>query len=151
MGRLTKPGVLALVALFMIAVSTIAEAQRAGRHHGGHHRGHHHHGHSHSHFGLGFVFGAPLWYGYGYGYGAPVYPAYAPYAYAPYPAYVPHPAYTPYYAGQAPVYVERGDVAVVPREGGPVWYYCRDTDLYYPYARQCPGSWERVPAQPVSR
>jgi len=28
------------------------------------------------------------------------------------------------------------------------WYYCRDPEGYYPYVRECNGSWEPVPAMP---
>ena len=44
-----------------------------------------------------------------------------------------------------PIYVERSDV--VP-EGGGSWFFCRESNGYYPYVKQCPGGWQRVPAQP---
>ncbi|MBV8801115.1 MAG: hypothetical protein JO208_15080 [Alphaproteobacteria bacterium] len=34
------------------------------------------------------------------------------------------------------------------QDSGDYWYYCRDPEGYYPYVRQCDGSWEPVPAQP---
>jgi hypothetical protein len=43
------------------------------------------------------------------------------------------------------VFVERADV--VP-EGAASWYFCRESNGYYPYVKQCPGGWERVPARP---
>lgn len=91
---------------------------------GGRHHRHHHHG---ARIGVGVVFGAPLWYP------APLYyPYYRPYYYA-----APAPA---------PVYIERDrDVA----ESSPYWYFCRESDAYYPYVKQCPGPWQRVPAQPA--
>jgi hypothetical protein len=94
------------------------------------------HGRSGARVHLGFHFGVPLgsaWY----------HPWY----------YYPPPTYYPYYRApivvqpaSPPVYVERSDV--VP-EGTASWYYCRDANGYYPYVRQCPGGWERVPARPA--
>jgi hypothetical protein len=90
---------------------------------GGGHRGH-------GHVSLGFHFGVPLgWYSPWY-WGPPVY-------YAPAPVVVQPPAPT--------VYVERSDT--VP-EGTASWYFCRESNAYYPYVKQCPGGWQRVPAQP---
>lgn len=80
---------------------------------------------------LGLHFGVPLgWY-------SPWYYAPPPSYYYPAPVVVSPPAPT--------VYVERGDV--VP-EGAASWYYCRESNGYYPYVKQCPGGWERVPARP---
>jgi hypothetical protein len=78
---------------------------------------------------LGLHFGFPL---YGWGW----YPGPA-YYYAPAPVYVQPPA--------PPVYVERSDV--VPQGPG-TWYFCRESNTYYPYVKLCPGGWTRVPAQP---
>src|SRR5690606_16777606 len=98
------------------------------RHHHHHFRHHHHHG---SRLHLGFVFGGPLWYP------APVYS---------YPYYAPAIVVPP-----APrVYIERDDK--VAQESAPgYWYYCRESDTYYPYVKECAGPWERVPAQPPAR
>lgn len=80
---------------------------------------------------LGFHFGVPLgWY----------YPWY----YAPPPVYY-YPAPVTLQPPAPTVWVERGDV--VP-EGTASWYFCRESNGYYPYVKQCPGGWERVPAQP---
>ena len=89
-----------------------------------------HGGKARVHVGLGFHFGVPLYGGWGW-YGPPAYYYYPP------PAYVQPPA--------PAVYVERGDV--VP-EGPGTWYFCRESNTYYPYVKQCPGGWTRVPAQP---
>ena len=67
---------------------------------------------------------------------------YSPWYYAPPPAYYYPPAPV---VVQPPVYVERSDV--VP-EGPGTWYFCRESNSYYPYVKQCPGGWTRVPAQP---
>jgi hypothetical protein len=118
--------VILLLALAALSGSALA--------HGGHRGG--------PRVSFGFHFGVPLY--------SPWYPAYYP---APYysPYYSP---YSPYYYPVAPVvvqppappvYVERSDV--VP-EGSGTWYFCRESNSYYPYVKQCPGGWTRVPAQP---
>jgi hypothetical protein len=90
------------------------------------------HGHSHGRVVLGFNFGFPL-YAPWYHYPAPVY------YYPPTPVYVSPPAPTQY--------VERNDVAEQAPSPG-MWYFCRESNTYYPYVKQCPGGWQRVPAQP---
>jgi hypothetical protein len=80
---------------------------------------------------LGFHFGFPGWY-------APWYYAPAPVYYYPSPPVVVQPS-------SPPVYIERSDV--VP-EGPGTWYFCRESNTYYPYVKQCAGGWTRVPAQP---
>ncbi len=122
--RSFKVSVIVLAALATVLVSSAALARGGHRHH------HHHRHHSHSGLSLGFVFGGPLWY--------PA-PAYSyPYAYPP--AVVVNPA--------PRLYIERDDPAIA-RESSPgYWYYCRESNVYYPYVKECAGSWERVPAQP---
>ena len=125
---------LAAVATALTSGAALARGGHGG--HGGHHHGHG--GHHHSGVSLGFVFGGPLWY--------PA-PAYAyPYAY-PYGysySYPPAVAVNP-----APrVYIER-DQEVIARTSAPgYWYYCRESNVYYPHAKECAGPWERVPARP---
>ena len=87
-----------------------------------------HHGHGHSHLSLGFTFGVPL---------------FSPWYYPP-PAYY-YPAPVVVQPSSPPIYVERSDV--VP-EGAGSWFFCRESNGYYPYVKQCPGGWQRVPAQP---
>ena len=41
--------------------------------------------------------------------------------------------------------------AAAPAQPQAEWYYCADSRSYYPYARECPGGWQRIPAQPPSR
>jgi hypothetical protein len=83
-----------------------------------------------------FSFGIPLGWPY---YGAPAYYP-APYYYPPAAIIAPYP----------PVYVERDDVE---REAPPAtstwYYYCAQSKAYYPYVRQCPGGWQRVPPRPA--
>ena len=80
---------------------------------------------------FGVHFGVPV--------GYPWYPAY----YYPGPYYYPAPVVVQ--QPSPPVYVERSDS--VP-EGAGTWYFCRESNGYYPYVKQCPGGWTRVPAQP---
>jgi hypothetical protein len=81
-------------------------------------------------------------------------PFYSPFYY-PYPGYYYPPAYYPPVVAApvaaAPVYLEQpmlgepGPPALgVPRASGAYWYYCRDTQTYYPYVQQCASPWERV-------
>jgi hypothetical protein len=107
-----------LVALVVLAV--LSGSAFAG---GGHH---HRHG---PRVSLGFHFGVPFYHPWYY-HPAPVY-------YPVAPVYVQPPA--------PPVYVERSDVVL---EGPGTWYFCRESNAYYPYVKQCPGGWTRVPAQP---
>ena len=89
----------------------------------------------------------------GYWYPGPYYYPYAPY---PYPYYAPYSSYyAPYpYAG-APgpqEYVERSPAQPQASEGQPsgYWYYCRESNGYYPNVNECAGGWERVPPRPQS-
>ena len=88
------------------------------------------HGHSRVHFGL--YFGAPL-------YWHPYYPP--PYYYPP-TVVVPQ---------SPPVYIERGGQAEqAPADQG-WWYFCRESNAYYPYVKHCPGGWEKVRPQPPAQ
>jgi hypothetical protein len=94
-----------------------------------------------------------------YAYPAPVYAYPAPaYAY-PAPAYTyPAPAYSypaPAYSYPAPAgapfgaYAEQGYAQTAPAQAQQQdWYFCAGSNAYYPYARECPGGWQRVPSQP---
>ena len=73
---------------------------------------------------LGFHFGFPLYAPYWH-YPPPIY-------YYPYPAVVAPPT-------SPPVYVERNE---------DWWYYCEETRAYYPYVKECPTGWKRVPPAP---
>jgi hypothetical protein len=86
--------------------------------------------------GFGIYLGGPAWWGPGYYYPQPFY------AYPP--AVVTVPA-------SPPVYIERGEAQSVPApdQGSQNWwYYCANPSGYYPYVKQCPGGWQRVPPQP---
>lgn len=109
---------LALVLLAALLAATSGAAMAGGRH-------------RHGHVSLGFHFGVPLGWYHPWHWGPPVY--YYPAA----PVVVQPPAPT--------AFVERSDV--VP-EGTASWYFCRESNGYYPYVKACPGGWERVPARP---
>ena len=77
-------------------------------------------------------------------FGAPVY-------WHPWPAYtyvVPPPVYYPPVVVQSspPVYVERQDAPA--SDAGGWWYYCEATRGYYPYVKECPQGWQKVPPAP---
>ena len=82
--------------------------------------------HGHSRVIVGFNFGVPV---------------YAPWYYYPPAVYAPPTPTT---------YVERSDVAeqAPPAQPPATWYFCRESNAYYPYVKTCPGGWARVPAQP---
>lgn len=129
-------------AFALILGAALASGPAMAQYHG------HGHGHGHGYGGVrfGVSVGVPLlalgYYGLPY-YGS-VYPTY-PYA-APVYAYPP-------VATQPPVYVEQGAVPGVQAQN-PVpadWFYCAASRAYYPYVTECPGGWQRVPAQPPSR
>ena len=108
----------ALLAVCIAGASAAAtEADARDRHHHHHHRGH-----------VGIWFGAPLFY-----------PHYYPRYYYPPTVVIPAPP---------PVYIEQPQSAVpapAPTQGSAAyWYYCRDTQTYYPYVQQCATPWEQV-------
>ena len=78
--------------------------------------------------GFGFPYPYPYYgyYPFPYGYG---YPYYYPYAYS-------YPYYNSYRYDPPTVYVES--------EQPFYWYFCRDSETYYPYVTSCPGGWTKV-------
>ena len=112
-------------------------------------------------------------YGYGYGYPAYGYGAYAPWPgysyprpayyyprpvyYGPryYPYYAPYYAYPPYPVVETapaapPVYVERDSGQAAPALPAGYWYYCAESQAYYPSVTQCRSGWEQVAPLPAS-
>jgi hypothetical protein len=90
------------------------------------------------HFGIGVGFPG-YWPGYYY---PPNYPSYY------YPPVVTAPA-------APPVYIEQGasQAAPAPAPGqanNNWWYYCTESQAYYPYVKQCASAWQRVAPQPAS-
>ncbi len=86
--------------------------------------GFHGHGHHHGHAFVrgGIVVGAPFWWW------GPAYP-YGYYADPPVVVQEPAPAYiAPSAPPPAPTY----------------WYYCQQSQAYYPYVKECPGGWMTV-------
>jgi hypothetical protein len=96
-------------------------------------------------FGLGWPWwGWPGYYPYAYGYGYP-------YAYAPYYGSYGYPDADPPYAEGGPgpqAYGENQAPAASAPPAQAYWYYCRDSQTYYPYVRSCNGPWEPVLPQP---
>jgi len=123
----------------------------AGYHGGGYHGGYGYRG------GYGYGYrGGYGYYGRGYGgasfgfyFGGPGWgwPGYYPYAYAPYS----YPYYAPPYAVTAPAppaYMENQAPGPSSPPATAYWYYCRESQSYYPYVRSCQGNWEPVSPQP---
>ena len=79
-----------------------------------------------------------------------IYPPYYPYSY---PYYVPRVYLPPVVVAPPPppqVYVEQPVTsATVPTLETGFWYYCKEAQTYYPYVKQCPGSWQKVAPQPA--
>jgi hypothetical protein len=71
-----------------------------------------------------------VWWGYPYWSGAYPYP-YPAYAYSyPVDTYGAFPAVPESYGAPLP--------------GASYWYYCQDTQAYYPYVKECPSGWLTV-------
>jgi hypothetical protein len=124
--KVGKLGWAALLAGCAVFASGSAMAQHS---HGGFHGGHG--GHGHVVIGVGVGVGPWYW------------PWYSPYYYPYYPAY-PYYSYYPPAAAAPPSYIEQ---QAAPASAD--WYYCEGSRAYYPYVKDCPGGWERVPAQPA--
>jgi hypothetical protein len=66
---------------------------------------------------------------------------------------VPFPYYSPWYY-PPPVYYDPPPVIVAPpapavaQPQSQYWYYCADSKMYYPYAKECPSGWQPVTPQP---
>jgi len=117
----------ALVGSSIIATSADARGG-GGRHHHHHHRS-----------GGGFFFAAPFFY----------YPGYAYYPRYYYPPYHYPSHYPSSVAAQAgpPVYIEQSAPAAGPapsQSSTAYWYYCRDSQTYYPYVQSCASPWQEV-------
>lgn len=130
--------VIALLLGATVLTSTAAIADR-GRGHGGHG------GHGNRGVSLGIGVGLGLLVGAAY--------AYPRYYYPPvyYPPVVVVPAPPPVYVER---YVERQYSYAPPAPAAPAqpdWYYCADSQAYYPHARECPSGWQRVTPHPSTR
>jgi hypothetical protein len=108
-----------------VAIGGLAAADADARR--GHFRHHHHH---RSSVGIWFTVPGPLFYPAPY-----YYPRYYPPA-----VVVPAPVAPPVYVERSPV----DDSAAPAESSAAYWYFCRDTQTYYPYVQQCASPWERV-------
>jgi hypothetical protein len=79
---------------------------------------------------------------------------FVPYYYSPYwyPRYYYPPAVVA--PAQPPVYIEQNPgpgaaVSTAPpaQAQSAYWYYCQDSQTYYPYAQQCASPWQQVVPQ----
>lgn len=110
----------ALLGLVALGVAGLLASPDASAHGGGRAR-----------LSIGLNFGAPLYY-------------------HPWPSYYYYPA--PVYVAPSvvqvapPVYVERHDTPTTDQQGW--WYYCANARGYYPYVKECPGGWQKVPPAP---
>lgn len=137
-----KSSLLTGVLVAMALISNVAQAHPPG--HRGGWRG-----------GVGVYFGGPFYgppppFAYSYGY---------PYAY-PY-VYSPPPQVIVTQPPQPQVYIEQGSGTVspapAPAPSAPAasadnaqnyWYYCEQSDSYYPYVKECPAGWKQVTPTP---
>ena len=99
--------------------------------------------------------------GYYYRYGGPRvfiggylgYPFYDPFWYYPYYGRYYYPYYYPYGYSYSYPYQDEPDADVAPPVSSELeqkyyWYYCKDTQSYYPYVTSCPGGWTKVEPTP---
>lgn len=123
-----------LCTLFAGASGTVFAHSGGYGHHG------HHHGRSRTHVGV--VISPSIGWSWHYP-GAYAYPTYA---YPPY--YYPYSAPVVVVPSAPTTYIQQAP----PEEPIPAasdwYYYCRKPEGYYPYVRQCPGGWQRIPTQP---
>jgi hypothetical protein len=125
-----------LLIVFALLVAGIANVWAGGRVYGS----------------VGVYVGPGAYWGPGY-----VRPYYYPRAY--YPGFYPFPYGDPYYnlapivvvPSAPPVYIEQSDVAVepAPASSQQYWYFCKGSNKYYPYVKECPGGWQKVLPQPA--
>lgn len=83
--------------------------------------------HRRARVGVGFYYGGPFWH---------------PWWYAP-PPYYYYPAPVVTVPAEPTTYIEQG------RDNTGWWYYCESSRGYYPYVKECPTGWERVPPAPA--
>ena len=87
------------------------------------------HGRSRVTIGVGIGVGYPYW----------ASPFWGPWYYPPPYYYHPVPVVV---SPPAPVtYIEQ-------RNAGSWWYFCESANGYYPYVKECPQGWQRVPPTP---
>ncbi len=139
-----------VVFMVILCAGSLAYAagdERGGGHSGGYHQGGGQSGGHHGGSRFDVVIGGPYW-GWGPSWYYPYYYPYYPYYYYPY-------SYPYYYSYDQDVSVEPREYIERSQEEQPstpsgVWYYCPKSKAYYPYVRECPDGWQKVPAQPPS-
>lgn len=148
-----------LLAAAALAMPAPAMADRGG--HRGHGYGHGHGGGYHWSGGprIGVYVPAPVYRPHYYVpprvYYAPPPVYHAPRLFHPAPlVYVP-PVVHSSRSYAPPVYVERNDLGAAHPAPAPVadtafWFFCADSNTYYPYVTQCATPWERVVPTPPS-
>ena len=90
----------------------------------------HRHGRSGVRYGVGVVV-APRWDPWFWG---------PPYPYQPYPPVI--------IERSPPVYIEQPQAIPEPAPQPAYWYYCAESNNYYPYVQRCPAGWQRIEPQP---
>jgi hypothetical protein len=122
-----------MMALVVVAQPAVADRGRPGGYHGhnsyhGYGGYHGHGGHDGGHVGIGVYLG-PGWWG----------PAWwGPYPYTPYYPYPPAPIVIQQPSNE--IYVQQAPQA----DETSYWYYCRESQGYYPDVQRCPGGWLKV-------
>lgn len=120
LGRLSTRGA-ALLLLAAVAISNVSNAWADHRHRGVH---------------------------YGVGVGVVVAPRWDPWFWGP-PYPYPYPSYPPVIIERSPpVYIEQPQAAPLPAPQPAYWYYCAESNNYYPYVQRCPSGWDRIEPQP---
>lgn len=83
-----------------------------------------------------------------YGVGVVVAPRWDPWFWGP-PYPYPYPPYPPVIIERSPpVYIEQPQVLPEPAPQPAYWYYCAESNNYYPYVQRCPSGWQRIEPQP---
>ncbi len=96
-------------------------------------------------FNFGINLGYPGYYGYGF---------YDPFLYSPFYSYPPviapmaPPVIIP---STPPVYIQQQEDPPAIQSQTNYWYYCQESNSYYPYVKQCPGGWLTVNPQPPAQ
>jgi hypothetical protein len=145
--------------ILMLILASVMMAASLQTHAGG---GHRHGGHSHARVGV--YIGAPLVFGSWWVGSRPYYPyAYYPsYYYSPPPVVVRERVVVreplEYYDEQGNPVSAHPQVAQAPAQHqpsaqpqpgapAPTWYFCADSQKYYPYVQTCASPWQRVVPQ----
>ena len=113
-------------------------------------------GRSHVSGGVSITVGHPGWRGYyggwrgHYGGWYRPYRPWGPRFYWGGPMVVGPPWYPYGYYAAPPVVVQSPPVYVEPEQPQQnYWYYCQDSQAYYPYVKNCPGGWMKVVPEPT--